>query len=292
MRTFGSYDGTRLAYHEKGDGAPLVCLPGGPGRASAYLGDLGGLSAHRRLILLDHRGTGESAIPADPHTYRCDRLVDDVEALRAHLGLARMDVLAHSAGGSVATMYAARYPDRLERMVLVAPSWRAVDLPFTDEEWLATIERRADEPWYAEAYAALMKLDGGEVTAENRRLASPLFFGRWTAEAAEYADADEAQRSPEATAGFHVPSAFGDPERTRAALAAVTAPVLLLGGELDPAPNERLLHEFAALFPRARVVMQPRSGHVPWIDDRAAFVSTVVAFLDGRGEDAVRLPRP
>jgi pimeloyl-ACP methyl ester carboxylesterase len=44
-------------------------------QASAYLGDLGGLSAHRSLVLLDLRGTGESAIPADPATYRCDRQV-------------------------------------------------------------------------------------------------------------------------------------------------------------------------------------------------------------------------
>jgi pimeloyl-ACP methyl ester carboxylesterase len=50
-------------------------------QASAYLGDLGGLTAHRSLIVLDLRGTGESAAPADPATYRCDRLVGDVEAL-------------------------------------------------------------------------------------------------------------------------------------------------------------------------------------------------------------------
>jgi proline iminopeptidase len=38
-------DGTRLAYHGSGTGAPLVCLPGGPMRDSAYLGDLGGPAA-------------------------------------------------------------------------------------------------------------------------------------------------------------------------------------------------------------------------------------------------------
>src|SRR5215212_11058548 len=98
MATFDSADGTRLAYHQAGEGRSLVCLPGGPMRASAYLGDLGGLSAHRRLVLLDLRGTGDSAVPADPASYRCDRLVDDVEALRVELDLDRMDLLGHSAG--------------------------------------------------------------------------------------------------------------------------------------------------------------------------------------------------
>jgi hypothetical protein len=41
--SFASYDGTEIGYRLVGDGLPLVCLPGGPGRAYKYLGDLGGL---------------------------------------------------------------------------------------------------------------------------------------------------------------------------------------------------------------------------------------------------------
>jgi proline iminopeptidase len=80
MPAFCAADGTELAYHVQGEGIPLLCVPGGAMRASAYLGDLGGLSAHRQLIMLDLRGTGDSAIPEDPGSYRCDRLVDDVAA--------------------------------------------------------------------------------------------------------------------------------------------------------------------------------------------------------------------
>ena len=60
MARFASYDGTQIGYRELGDGPPLVCLPGGPGRAAEYFGDLGGLSRSRRLIMPDTRGTGES----------------------------------------------------------------------------------------------------------------------------------------------------------------------------------------------------------------------------------------
>lgn len=66
MPTFSAYDTTPLAYHLVGEGEPLICLPGGPMRASAYLGDLGGLAARRRLVLLDLRGTGASGVPEDP----------------------------------------------------------------------------------------------------------------------------------------------------------------------------------------------------------------------------------
>ncbi|PWU50718.1 hypothetical protein DLJ47_23490, partial [Micromonospora sp. S4605] len=88
-----------------GAGAPLVCLPGGPMQAAAYLGDLGGLPAHRELVLLDLRGTGASAVPTDPASYRFDRQVADVEALRRHLGLDRLDLVTHSAGAALALCY-------------------------------------------------------------------------------------------------------------------------------------------------------------------------------------------
>ena len=79
MPSFASYDGTKIGYRVLGAGPPLVCLPGGPGRSAEYLGDLGGLGTSRRLVLTDPRGVGMSADPADPATFRVDRLVSDVE---------------------------------------------------------------------------------------------------------------------------------------------------------------------------------------------------------------------
>jgi proline iminopeptidase len=280
MPTFTSYDGTRLAYHEKGDGPGLVCVPGGPGRASVYLGDLGGLSAGRTLVLLDNRGTGDSDVPADPRTYQCRRLVDDVEALRAHLGLDQMDVLAHSAGASVASLYASRFPHRISRMVLVTPSWRTTDLEFTDDDWLACIQRRADEPWYDEAYAALMRMEDGPATPADRKLAAPFFYGRWTDATRAFQDSDPAQRSAAATEGYGGAGAFGDPAETRAALAALTAPVLLLGGELDAGPTVTVLRQLRDWFPNGELVMQPGAGHFPWVDDPTGFAATVDNFLN------------
>src|SRR5215472_5894617 len=122
VRRFRSWDGTELAYSVVGSGPPLVCIPGGPGQAVEYLGDLGGLCSHRTLILLDNRGTGASQAPRDPMTYRVDRLVADVEALRDHLGLDRMDLFGHSASGGTCLLYAAGHPDQIDHLVLACPS--------------------------------------------------------------------------------------------------------------------------------------------------------------------------
>src|SRR5882672_6202984 len=131
MPAFAANDGTELTYHELGEGAPVVCLPGGPMQDSEYLGNLGGLSDHVRLMLLDPRGTGRSATPEDPATYRCDRQVDDVEALRQHLGLSKMTLLAHSAGANLAVLYAVRHPDHIGTLILVTPSPYAAGLTVT-----------------------------------------------------------------------------------------------------------------------------------------------------------------
>ncbi|MFD5265112.1 alpha/beta fold hydrolase [Streptomyces sp. NPDC058335] len=278
MPTFTVSDGTSLAYHTDGDGPLLICLPGGPMRASSYLGDLGGLTAHRRLIRLDLRGTGDSAIPRDPMSYRCDRLVDDVEALRVHLGVEQMDLLAHSAGANLAVRYAARHPDRIARLLLVTPSVMAVGIEITPEDRLATVRRREGEPWFGDAYAALEEITQGRATPERWEAVAPFWYRRWDGAAQALQAADAEEKNKEAVPVFAGEGAF-DPQATRAALADLTAPVLLIAGEVDVAGPPRAMAEFAGLFPKAELVVQAEGSHHPWVDDPAQFVSMVNEFL-------------
>jgi pimeloyl-ACP methyl ester carboxylesterase len=261
-----------------GDGDPVVCVPGGPAD-SRYLGDLGGLSGHRRLIVLDLRGTGRSEVPEDPTSYRCDRQVEDVEALREHLGLPRMDLLGHSAGTNITTQYAARYPRNVGRLVLVGPSTRAVGIEITGETRRELARLRKDEPWFPAAFAALEAITagGGTGTAGDLEALSPFFWGRWDAAARKHHAANR-PGNERAVALFAAEGAFS-PETTRAALAACRAPVLLLTGEFDMNSPPRSTAEFAGLFPGATLVVQPGAGHYPWLDDADRFLATVAAFL-------------
>ncbi|ROQ67279.1 pimeloyl-ACP methyl ester carboxylesterase [Streptomyces sp. 840.1] len=274
MTTFPASDGTLLAYRVYGHGAPLLCVPGGPAD-SRYLGELGGLAAHRRLIVPDLRGTGRSAVPQDASSYRCDRLVDDVEALREHLGLPRTDLLAHSAGTNIATLYAARFPQRVGRLALITPSTRAVGIEITGQERMELAALRKGEPWYPEAITALEALTRG--AEGDREAVAPFFYGRWDAAAREHSAASRPQ-NPEAVAGFGAEGAF-DPGATRAALAGFGSPVLLLAGEFDLNSPPSAVAGFAALFPGAEFVVQPGAGHYPWLDDAGRFTSSVAAFL-------------
>lgn len=278
MPTFTAYDGTELAYHEKGEGEPLLCVPGGPMRASAYFGDLGGLTAHRRLILLDLRGTGDSAVPADPATYRCDRLVDDVEALREHLGLEEVDLLGHSAAGNIATLYAARHPKRIRRLVLITPATQSLGLTLDAGDHRAAARLRKDEPWYPAAEAALKEIEAGRSPLEVWDAIVPLGYGRWDDAARAHQAASAREKNAEAAALFYGDGAF-DPAGTRAALAGLTAPVLVLAGEYDGAPNPAHAEEFAGYFPGGVRQVQPGGGHFPWLDDPEWFARRVAGFL-------------
>jgi pimeloyl-ACP methyl ester carboxylesterase len=276
--SFASYDGTRIGYRILGDGPPLVCLPGGPGRAAEYLGDLGGLDGSRQLILMDPRGVGLSADPADPATFRAARLIGDVESLRVHLSLDQMDLLAHSAGAIVATLYAAAFPERLAALILVTPGLAAAGLEGTEEQFRAGLARRAAEPWYHEALAALEKIMAGDLSMQAFGGSRPLYYGRWDEAARAHATTGVAGRHQAAREGFFSGVTFDVPA-TRAALAELTAPVLLYAGDLDPAVTPALVRAAVPLFSDATVVIQPGAGHFPWVDDPAAFAAAIGSFL-------------
>lgn len=281
MPALAAYDGTQLACHIRGEGTPAVCLPGGPMRDSTYLGDLGGLSDRLQLILLDHRGTGQSATPADPASYRCDRLIDDVEALREHLGLARINLLAHSAGTNLAVLYAARYPEHISTLVLVTPSSYAVGLTTTADDRREVLRLRNGESWFESASAAFERINAGQATDGDWAALAPATYGRWDAATQAHHASGATQGNTQAAALFGSDGAF-HPEATRAALATLAAPVLLLAGEVDVNSPPRVVAEIAGLLPNATLVTQPRAAHYPWLDDPMWFTKTIASFVELR----------
>lgn len=176
MPVLTARDGTRLAYQVSGEGTPVVCLPGGPLQDSASLGDLGGLSGPLRLIRPDYRGTGRSETPISAASYRCDALVDDVEALREHLRHDQVDVLAHCAGANLAVQYAARHPGRIRKLVLITPSTRAVGITVTSDMRGEIVQLRKTEPWFPPASEAFEAIQAGQAKDSDWEAITPLTY--------------------------------------------------------------------------------------------------------------------
>jgi pimeloyl-ACP methyl ester carboxylesterase len=218
-----------------------------------------------------------SADPADPATFRVDRLVSDVESLRVHLGLDQMDLLAHSAGAVLATLYAAAYPERLSALILVTPGLAAIGVESTEDQVRAALRRRAAEPWYPDALAGLEQILAGSPSMEAFRASRPFYYARWDDTTQAHATAGVAVRHQAAREGFFA-DITPDPPAVRSALKQLTAPVLLYAGDLDPMVPPSLVREAAPLFSDATVVVQAGAAHFPWVDDPAAFAAAIASF--------------
>ena len=272
-------DGVELAVHERGAGPPLLCVPGGPGRASEYLEDLGGLDATRTLHLLDNRGTGASELPADRTSLQLDRLPDDVEDVRRSLEMEPADVLGHSAGCPVVLLHAVRHPEAVRRLVLVTPSGRPFGWAADDLDGIRA--GRSGETWYAEAAEAQAMLEtaGPRMRSELERVTRPFWYGRWDERTQTHAAGADHQMSLRASAGY-VPGPDYDADRARDSLKGVKAETLIVVGDRDALTGAAVAEKFASVIPRVEVAVVPDAGHFPWVDEPEAFSASVRDFLE------------
>jgi proline iminopeptidase len=273
-------DGTRLGMHVMGSGPPLVCVPGGPGRASEYLEDLAGLSDSYTLLRFDLRGTGHSELPEDRASLSFPRLADDIEDIRIAEGLQTIDVLAHSAGCFVALVYAARYPERLSRLILVTPS--ASGFGDIGDDIQRIRASRSAEPWYAEA--AEVEAEVALLPPHRRgrmdRGLRVFGYGRWDDRAKAHAASTDGQMSLRATAGFSAETYRAEKGQTLLeALREMTSPVLVITGDLDGITGAKAGHIVAALMPNATVAELPGAAHYPWVDTPEEFRALVLSWL-------------
>jgi pimeloyl-ACP methyl ester carboxylesterase len=116
---FIDIDGRRAHYVDAGTGEPIVLLHGWNGSTFDMRYAIPELAQQHRVIALDLLGYGYSARPADGD-YSIGGQVEFVRGVMDGLGIARATVLGHSMGGAIATQLALRYPDRVERLVLVS----------------------------------------------------------------------------------------------------------------------------------------------------------------------------
>lgn len=271
-------DGVHVEVTTTGEGEPLVVIPGGPARHPAYLEELGGLTDDGYgLITLYPPSVCPSRVPEDASDYAASRLVDDVDTLRIALGLETLTLVAHFAGAAVALEYTARFPERAGRLVLITPAADVGGLRSTPEESEGQLARMADEPWYADARRAADEIEVDGVTPERRRAILPLFYGVWDDAAREHAARNAEQTNLEGR--LHYFDDRPDPAVLGLRLAAVTCPVRILVGELDPDPGPGVAGRLARLFPDATAATIPGAGQFPWVTVPEAFRTALLEAL-------------
>jgi len=259
----------------------LVCHPGGPGFSARYFGELAGLGDRFTLVLLNPRGTEGSDRPSDPRAYATEDYVADLEELRAHLGLERMLLLGHSHGGVVALAYAARHPERVERLVLASTLAR-----FQKEQEAAmeaAMQDRSGEPWFEDAMAAVQEEQASE-WGTDEELAKlvlrelPFYFARYGDRERAYLQTLEGE-VPVGDALKLFNSEILTSFDLRAELGRISTPTLVITGEDDFITGPVCSREIAAGVSGAELVLLDDCGHLLFVEQPERFAAEVDRFL-------------
>ncbi len=246
--------GVRTSYYMAGEpGAPpIVLLHGMSASADSFRELMHALADEFYLIAPDIPGFGYSG---DLAPYTKTALVNWLDSFGDALSLPRAGLLGHSFGGSLALVYAARHPERIGRLVLLAPSLLAAE---RYPAWLRRLGRLRLTHW-------IMGL-GTLVTRLNMQRQSQKPFHRperfdnslWERRAEDY-------RLARASAASLLAEAL---HNGRDVLPLVTQPTAIVWGEDDRVLRPSGAAELASSLPNAstRVFFLPDCGHVSMIE--------------------------
>jgi len=242
--------------------APAVVLAGSLGSTLAMWDEqVPALSERFRVLRFDTRGHGRSPVPDGP--YSLDDLVDDAVEVLDRWGIASACFVGLSLGGMTAMRLAARYPKRVQRLVLLCTTAR-----FTTSA--AYLER-----------AAAVRAEGGAagIAAGVDRwftatVAAPVRV--WAEQMVASTPAEGYAACCEAIAGMDL----------MADLAHISAPTLVVAGADDPATPPEHLRTVADGIRGARLLVLPRAAHLANVEQSVAVTSLLLAHLDPAGETA------
>jgi len=108
-----------MHYVSRGEGKPLLFLHGFPQFWFLWRGQLADLGNDHAVYAPDMRGYNLSCKPEDPEAYRMRHLLADVVGLIEELDLAPLTLIGHDWGGIVSWAFALKYPELLERLVII-----------------------------------------------------------------------------------------------------------------------------------------------------------------------------
>ena len=249
-------NGIRINIRERGAGErALVFLHYWGGSSRTWNGVTSELSKGYRTIATDHRGWGESEAPRDG--YRISDLADDAHGVIEVLNLKSYVVIGHSMGGKTAQMLAARRPDGLKGLVLVAPSPTS-PLAIPDEQIEAMTH--AYDSREAVSFVVDNVLTGSPLTDASR----------------EQVIEDSIRGAPQSKIAWPrvaLREDIGD-------VSTINVPTLIIAGELDKVdPPEVLKREVLPRIPRARTITIPGVGHLSPLEAPSTLSNAIRAFV-------------
>ena len=271
---YATSDDLNIAYQVFGDGPrDLVYVPGWVSNVELMWDDpvlasiLRRLGSFARVITFDKRGTGMSDRVPNTALPGPEERMDDVRAVMDAAGSERAPLFGHSEGGTMATLFAATYPERTEGLILASTYAKRIwseDYPWAPQPDDREAEIQATEDHWGDPDAIPRYILGERDSDTAFREWVALYF-RMSA-------------SPKAAAQLLRMITLVD---TRAALPLVQAPTLCIYRTDDTDVNVEEGRWIASQIPNAKFVELPGDAHVFWAVDPQAFVDEIEEFITG-----------
>ena len=261
--------------HGAGTGVPLVVVNGGPGFSHDFMlcTDAWDVLAEKRpVVFYDQRGTGRSpALTADQSCNLADQIAD-LEAVRAHLGAPKIDLLGSSWGGYLVMAYAASHPEHIRHLVILdsaAPKLSDTKYLFKDV-YPDAVERQeglafADEMGDAKAGQASLQEYLGMIFYSPEKRAAFL---------AKFAPGMVLNKKVNRAISTDLERFDLNPE-----LHKFNFPTLVITGRYDMNVAPIVAWNIHRAIPGSKLVVFERSGHFPFYEEPEEFVRVIEDFL-------------
>ena len=269
----------KIYYQSYGSGTPVIVVHGGPGLDHTYLlPQLADLSDEHKLIFYDQRGSGKSEAVVDSTTITLDNFVEDLEALRRELKIEKVNLLGHSWGGFLAMNYALKYPDNIDKIILISTIPASSDYV---PEFLEQRENRRteeDKILLNEIMSSENFLNGDAEFMENF---TRLFFKSYfhNQELVNELTLNFSER----TAGNFIPiytlmsKYFTDYDLSQQ-LSELQNKIFLIHGDDDVIPL-LYIEELNSILPNAELVILKDCGHFPFVENKTDLIKNCNNFL-------------
>ncbi len=222
------------------------------------------LADRYRVIRYDLPGFGLSP-PDAGGDFSLGRDITVLGALMDHLGLARATLIGNSMGGKVAWHFAARFPERVDKLVLISP-----------DGFAQAGQRYGEAPRVGAALGLMRHVLPKPLLRMNLAPAYGDPAGLTDALVTRYHDLMLAPGARASMIGRLEQAVLEDPAGL---LPRITAPTLLLWGERDRLIPVANADDYLALMPGARLVRFPSLGHLPHEEAPEQSLAPVTAFL-------------
>ncbi|MFX1298970.1 MAG: alpha/beta fold hydrolase [Promethearchaeota archaeon] len=120
---FADVNGIKICYkaYGKNDSYPIICIHGFGSKKETWIAQVGDLSKNFRVIIFDLRGAGRSSRPGEP-PYTMEMFADDIRGLMDYLKIEKAHIMGRSMGGMIAQNFVLKYPEKVDKLILINTS--------------------------------------------------------------------------------------------------------------------------------------------------------------------------